>query len=76
MVDFNFVDRKLIKKDFFAMWIILEINKVHKVKSLELFNSILISLHSSQQNIVTFRYNDSSFLKFMTYKGNESLKLY
>ena len=76
MVDYNFVHRKLVKKDFFAMWIILEINKVKKVKSLELFNNILIPLHSTQQNIVTFRYNDSPFKKFTTYKGSENITLY
>ena len=75
-VDFTFVNRRLIKKDFFAMWVMLEINKVNKLKSLDLFNDILIPLHSSQQNIITFRNGNSTSRKFTTYKGYTDVKLY
>ena len=74
--EFTYVNRKMIKKDFFAMWILLEVNKVNRLKSLEVTNEILISLHPTQQNIVTFRNGNSVYKKFTAYKEHSKLKLF
>jgi len=68
-VEYKFISRKLEKKDFFAMWILVQVNKVRKIKSLKVMNNILIDLHDEQQNIISFRDSDGSKKKFTTYKN-------
>ncbi|BDS14433.1 DUF6702 family protein [Aureispira anguillae] len=55
VVDFNYVNRKLVRDDFFAMWVLLEVPKVYKIKTLNLTNNILMDLNEGQQNFIKFR---------------------
>jgi len=65
-VPYNYVTRKLEKKDFYAMWILLEVPKVRKIKSLKLKNNLLIDFYPQQQNIINYREGRGSYKKYQT----------
>lgn len=67
-VPFEYVTRKLVRKDFFATWVLLKVEKVKNLKSLKLRNNLLIDYHSEQQNIINYREDDGTYKKFATYK--------
>jgi hypothetical protein len=68
-VEYKFISRKLEKKDFFAMWILVQVEKVRKLKSMKITNNLLIDLNYQQQNIISFRDSDGSKKKFTTYRN-------
>lgn len=74
-VPFEYVHRYLEKKDFFALWILVQVPKVRTIKSLKLYNNILIDTHSEQQNIINFREGLNAYKKFITYRGRTSVVL-
>lgn len=75
-VDMNYINRKLVREDFFAIWVLFSVSKVNKIKTLNLMNNILIDLHEGQQNFVKFRESkDSRYARKVASKGNVNLVL-
>jgi len=69
-VNFEYVNRKLIKDEFFAMWILIQVPKVNKLKSLVLENTILVNFNDGQQNHIKFRDSgDGSYIRKVTSRG-------
>lgn len=75
-VEMNYINRKLVREDFFAMWVLFKVPKVNRIKTLNLSNNILIDLHESQQNYVKFRESkDDGYVRKVTSKGNVNISL-
>ena len=74
-IEYEYVAKRMIKKDFFAMWIFLKATKVRKAKSIKLTNNILIDFHPKQQNIISYRGSAGPYQKFTTYKGQTKIQL-
>lgn len=75
-VELEYVNRKLIRDDFFAMWILFKTPKVHRLKSLKLRNNILCDLHNDQQNFIKFRENKGDrYVRKMTSENNTEVIL-
>lgn len=75
-VDLTYVNRKLLKEEFFAMWVLFEVPKINKIKSLSLKNNVLIDLHEEQKNYVKFRETRSgSYNRMITSRGSETVVL-
>jgi len=75
-VTFEYVNRKLIKGEFFAMWVLVQVPRVSKLKSLVLENDILVDFNDGQQNHIKFRDSgDGSYIRKVTSKGYEEVVL-
>jgi hypothetical protein len=75
-VSFEYVNRKLIKDEFFAMWVLVQVPKVNKLKSLSLENDILVDFNNGQQNHIKFRdAGNGSYIRKVTSKGYEEAVL-
>lgn len=73
---FRYLTRKIVKDDFYAIWILLEVPRIHKIKSLKLTNDILMEYNESQQNYVKFREDKSqSYTRHVAVKGHPQLIL-
>ena len=71
-VSFEYVNRKLIKDEFFAMWVLIQVPKVSKLKSLVLENDILVDFNNGQQNHIKFRDSgEGTYIRKVTSKGYE-----
>ncbi|MFT5646016.1 MAG: hypothetical protein ACI976_000692 [Aureispira sp.] len=71
-VRFEYVNRKLVKDEFFAMWVLIQVPKVNKLKSLVLENNILVDFNDGQQNHIKFRDSgNGSYIRKVTSKGYE-----
>lgn len=74
--DFEYVNRRLIKDDFFAMWVLIQVPKVNRLKSLVLKNNILIDFNNGQQNHIKFRDSgEGTYIRKVTSKGHEQVVL-
>ena len=75
-VAFEYVNRKLIKDDFFAMWVLVQVPRISKLKSLVLENDILLDFNNGQQNHIKFRdAGGGSYIRKVTSKGYEEAVL-
>jgi len=75
-VAFEYVNRKLIKDEFFAMWVLVQVPRISKLKSLVLENDILIDFNTGQQNHIKFRDSgNGSYIRKVTSKGYERVVL-
>lgn len=74
--EFEYVNRELIKDEFFAMWVLIQVPKVSKLKSLVLENSILLDFNDGQQNHIKFRDSgEGTYIRKVTSKGYEEVVL-
>lgn len=74
--NFEYVNRKLIKDEFFAMWVLIQVPKVNKLKSLVLENDILVDFNDGQQNHIKFRDSgEGTYIRKVTSKGYEETVL-
>ena len=74
--DFEYVNRKLVKDEFFAMWVLIQVPKVNKLKSLVLENDILVDFNDGQQNHIKFRDSgEGTYIRKVTTKGYEETVL-
>lgn len=72
---FEYVNRVLDKKELFALLILVKVPKVKSLKSLKLFNDILIDTHSQQQNFINFRDAKGTYQKYITKKNSTTVVL-
>lgn len=73
---FRYVTRGKIQEDFYATWVLLEVPKVTKIKSLKLRNDILMEYNEGQQNYVKFREDKTqSYARSVAVEGQEQLVL-
>lgn len=73
---FEYVNRDVIKKDFYAMWVLVKVSKIKKIKTFKLYNNILIDEQDQQQNIINFREDvNGTYRKFLTHKGVTTVQL-
>lgn len=73
---FEYVNRKLIRDEFFSMWVLVQVPKVNKLKSLVLENDILVDFNNGQQNHIKFRDSgEGSYIRKVTSKGYEETVL-
>lgn len=76
LASFEYVNRELVKGEFFAMWILIQVPKVNRLKSLVLENNILIDFNDGQQNHIKFRDSEEgSYLRKVSSKGYEKVVL-
>lgn len=66
----EYVSRRLVREDYFAMWVLLKVPKVKKVRSLKVTNSILVDLYDEQKNFIKYRNQNSSYKRYVTYKSS------
>jgi len=75
-VSFEYVNRKLIKDEFFAMWVLIQVPRINKLKSLVLKNDILLDFNNGQQNHIKFRDSgEGTYIRKVTSKGYEAVTL-
>ena len=73
---FRYITRENVREDFYSTWILLEVPKVTKIKSLKLRNDILIEYNSRQQNYVKFREDKTQrYIRSIAVEGQEELIL-
>lgn len=73
---FHYVARRNVREDFYATWVLLEVPKVHNIKTLKLTNDILMDYHEEQQNFVKFREDKSqSYARSVAVLGQKVLTL-
>ncbi|MGH1335432.1 MAG: DUF6702 family protein [Aureispira sp.] len=73
---FRYVTRENVREDFYATWVLLEVSKVSKIKSLKLTNNILMEHNDGQQNHVKFREDRTqSYSRSVAVEGQEQLVL-
>lgn len=74
--DFEYVNRELVKDEFFAMWVLIQVPKINRLKSLVLVNDILVDFNNGQQNHVKFRDSgENTYARKVTSKGYEEVVL-
>lgn len=67
---FEYVNRKLIRDEFFSMWVLIQVPKINKLKSLVLENDILVDFNDGQQNHIKFRDSgEGSYIRKVTSKS-------
>lgn len=75
-VSFEYVNRKLIKDEFFAMWVLIQVPRINKLKSLVLKNDILLDFNNGQQNHIKFRDSgEGTYIRKVTSEGYEAVTL-
>lgn len=67
---FEYVNRKLIRDEFFSMWVLIQVPRINKLKSLVLENDILVDFNDGQQNHIKFRDSgEGSYIRKVTTKS-------
>ena len=73
--EYTYVQREVVKEDFYSMWVLLKIEKLKRVKSIVLKNDLLIDLHATQQNIISFKRAGILSGKFTTHINKVNAQL-